>query len=107
MSGRCRATMLMLGAAMLASPVAAQVAHPGQWPAATSPVARDAAMEKRIDALMARMSLEQKVGQVVQGDIASITPDDVRRYHLGSVFNGGNSDPGGTYNAPEIGRAHV
>ena len=57
-------------------------------------------MEARITALMARMSLEQKVGQVVQGDIASITPDDVRRYHLGSVFNGGNSDPGGRYNAP-------
>ena len=99
MSGRCRATM-MLGAAMLASPATAQVAHPAQWPAATAPVARDAALERRIDALIARMSLEQKVGQVVQGDIASITPDDVRRYHLGSVFNGGNSDPGGKYNAP-------
>jgi beta-glucosidase-like glycosyl hydrolase len=46
------------------------------------------------------MSLEQKVGQIVQGDIASVTPDDVRRYHLGSVLNGGNSDPGGRYNAP-------
>ena len=44
--------------------------------------------------------MEQKVGQVIQGDIASITPDDVRKYHLGSVFNGGNSDPGGKYNAP-------
>ena len=92
--------ILAASALTAATPLAAQVAHPDQWPAATSPIPRDAAMEARITALMARMSLEQKVGQVVQGDIASITPDDVRRYHLGSVFNGGNSDPGGRYNAP-------
>ncbi|NIJ29662.1 beta-glucosidase [Sphingomonas insulae] len=104
MPGRSRGVMLTLATAMLAgpvaAPVAAQVAHPAQWPAATAPIPRDAAMERRIDALIARMSLEQKVGQVVQGDIASLTPEDVRRYHLGSVFNGGNSDPGGKYNAP-------
>ena len=92
--------ILAASALTAATPLAAQVARPDQWPAATSPIPRDAAMEARITALMARMSLEQKVGQVVQGDIASITPDDVRRYHLGSVFNGGNSDPGGRYNAP-------
>ena len=92
--------ILAASALTAATPLAAQVARPDQWPAATSPIPRDAAMEARITGLMARMSLEQKVGQVVQGDIASITPDDVRRYHLGSVFNGGNSDPGGRYNAP-------
>ena len=75
-------------------------AHPENWSAQASPIRRDPKLEARITALMARMSLEQKVGQVTQGDIASITPDDVRRYHLGSVFNGGNSDPGGRYNAP-------
>jgi beta-glucosidase len=78
----------------------ANTAHPDAWPRLASPVPADPALEAKITALMARMSLEQKVGQVVQGDIASITPDDVRRYHLGSVFNGGNSDPGGRYNAP-------
>jgi len=78
----------------------ANIAHPEQWPTVGSPVPRDPAIEAKITRLMARMSLEQKVGQVVQGDIASITPDDVRKYHLGSVFNGGNSDPHGQYNAP-------
>ena len=100
MTGRIARLALAAALAGAAMPLTAQVAHPGTWPAAASPIPRDAAMEKRIDALMARMSLEQKVGQVVQGDIASITPEDVRRYHLGSVFNGGNSDPGGRYNAP-------
>jgi len=78
----------------------ANTAHPASWPAQTSPIPRDAATEAKIDRLLARMSLEQKVGQVIQGDIASITAADVRTYHLGSVFNGGNSDPGGKYNAP-------
>jgi beta-glucosidase len=78
----------------------ANTARPDQWPRITSPVRENPAIEKRITELMARMSLEQKIGQVVQGDIASITPDDVRKYHLGSVFNGGNSDPNGQYNAP-------
>ena len=79
---------------------AASTAHPSLWPALRSPVPRDAKMEAWIDRTIARMSLEQKVGQVIQGDIASLTPADVRTYHLGSVFNGGNSDPGNRYNAP-------
>ncbi len=83
-----------------AAPLASGTAHPNLWPAQRSPIPRDAAMEARIDALLQRMSIEQKVGQVIQGDIASITPEDVRKYHLGSVFNGGNSDPRGKYNAP-------
>lgn len=78
----------------------AGVAHPELWPKRDQRIAPDPAMEKRIDQLLAAMSLEQKVGQIVQGDIASTTPEDVRRYHLGSVLNGGNSDPGGRYNAP-------
>ncbi|WP_426806146.1 hypothetical protein, partial [Stenotrophomonas sp. SrG] len=49
--------------------------------------------------LMAGMTVEEKVGQLVQGDIACITPDDVRRFRLGSILAGGNSDPGGRYDA--------
>ncbi|WP_380784876.1 glycoside hydrolase family 3 N-terminal domain-containing protein [Sphingomonas sp. R86521] len=41
------------------------------------------------------MSAEQKVGQTIQGDIASATPEDVATYHLGSILNGGSSSPGG------------
>lgn len=69
------------------------------WPKAKWPLANDPAMEKRIDALIASMTLEEKVGQIVQGDIASVTPDDVRKYRLGSILAGGASDPGGRYNA--------
>ncbi|MEN5259981.1 glycoside hydrolase family 3 protein [Stenotrophomonas hibiscicola] len=69
------------------------------WPKVTWPLAADPALEKRITDLMAGMTAEDKVGQLVQGDIASVTPDDVRRYRLGSILAGGNSDPGGRYDA--------
>ncbi|HEX7062040.1 MAG TPA: glycoside hydrolase family 3 protein [Woeseiaceae bacterium] len=62
--------------------------------------AQDPALEARVSALLARMSLEEKVGQVIQADISAVTPEDVRRFHLGSVLNGGNSGPGGDDRAP-------
>jgi beta-glucosidase len=55
---------------------------------------QDPQVETKIAALLARMTLEQKVGQMVQPDIRSITPDDVRKYRLGSVLNGGGAFPG-------------
>jgi len=67
--------------------------HPENWPQQTSPFERNKAEEQRIKALISRMSVEEKVGQIIQGDIGSITPDEVRKYHLGSVLNGGNSAP--------------
>ena len=39
------------------------------------------------------MTPEQKVGQLIQADIGSVTPADVRELGLGSVLNGGNSSP--------------
>lgn len=74
--------------------------NPATWPQPVWPLKTDAAMEKKIAELLASMSVEEKVGQLVQGDIASITPADVRKYRLGSVLAGGNSDPGGKYDAP-------
>jgi len=69
------------------------------WPQVVWPLPQDAALEKRITDLMDTMTVEEKVGQLVQGDIASITPEDLRTYRLGSILAGGNSDPGGRYDA--------
>ncbi|MEM8724102.1 MAG: exo 1,3/1,4-beta-D-glucan glucohydrolase [Pseudomonadota bacterium] len=54
----------------------------------------DPAIEARIDAIMAQMSIEQKVGQTIQADSGAVTPEEVKRYRLGSVLSGGNSAPG-------------
>ena len=76
------------------------VVHPDQWPRVQAALAPDPALESRITALMADMTLEQKVGQVVQPDIASVTPEDLRHFAFGSILNGGNSSPDGDEFAP-------
>ena len=55
---------------------------------------QDPQIEAKVAALLARMTLEQKIGQMVQADIRSVTPDDVRKFRLGSVLNGGGAFPG-------------
>ena len=46
-----------------------------------------------VDQILGSMSIEQKVGQMIQAEINSITPQEVRRYAIGSVLNGGGSFP--------------
>ncbi|WP_374523742.1 glycoside hydrolase family 3 N-terminal domain-containing protein [Sphingopyxis sp.] len=95
------ATALLLadtaGGAMADSPASGPATvHPDLWPAAKSPAAiTDAATEARIDALIAKMTIEQKVGQLVQADISTITPRDLETWPLGSILAGGNSGPNG------------
>ncbi len=69
------------------------VINPEIWPQLPA-TPLDPAIEARIDAIMAKMTLEQKVGQTMQADSASVTPEDVKKYRLGSVLSGGNSAPG-------------
>ncbi len=96
---RCAPTALavalacMQGSQVWADEVA--TVHPDQWPRAAWPLPKDAALEQRVAVLMAKMTVEEKVGQLIQADILSVTPDDVRKYRLGSILAGGNSKPHG------------
>jgi beta-glucosidase len=63
------------------------------WPQVTSAFKKDAALEARVAEILGKMTLAQKVGQMTQPEIKSVTPDDVRAYYLGSVLNGGGSWP--------------
>ncbi|MGJ8559202.1 MAG: glycoside hydrolase family 3 N-terminal domain-containing protein [Litorimonas sp.] len=67
--------------------------HPEKWPEIMT-AALDPAVEARVDDLLSKMTLKQKVGQVIQGDTNSLTAEDVKNYRLGSVLSGGNSAPG-------------
>jgi beta-glucosidase len=76
-------------------------ARPELWPRAASPDAMsDPRTEAFVEDLLSRMTLEEKVGQMIQADIGSITPEDLARYPLGSILAGGNSAPGGNDRAP-------
>ena len=97
-----RTFAVMLAASLLASagsaqptdPLAANTVHPAIWPSPKWPYPRDPKIEARVAALLAKMTLDEKIGQVIQADIGSVTPEEARRYNLGSILNGGNSAPG-------------
>ncbi|MFZ5744551.1 MAG: glycoside hydrolase family 3 N-terminal domain-containing protein [Pseudomonadota bacterium] len=81
------------------------VAGCAQGPAvSTAPVALAQAAPQSEDAriadLLARMSLERKVAQLIQPQINSFTAADMERYRFGSYLNGGNGGPYGDEFAP-------
>lgn len=79
---------------------ASGVANPADWPAYSYPVPTRPEHEARIRDLLERMTIEEKVGQLVQADLCCVTPEDVKRYKLGSILVGGNSGPYGNDLAP-------
>ncbi|MEK0314740.1 glycoside hydrolase family 3 N-terminal domain-containing protein [Cohnella sp. 56] len=56
---------------------------------------KDRELEERVADLLGRMTLDEKVGQMVQAERANVTPADVKQYYLGSVLSGGGSFPNG------------
>lgn len=99
----------LIGTALLALAAAAAAqqqspgpatANPSDWPAVAARPVLDPKVEARVSAMLARMSLEDKVGQIIQADIATVKPEDLRTYKLGSVLNGGNSAPNNDEFAP-------
>jgi beta-glucosidase len=56
-------------------------------------------IEQRVKEILQSMTLEQKVGQMIQGEIRHMTPEDVKNYAIGSVLNGGGAFPNNDQNA--------
>src|SRR5260370_35728382 len=81
-----------------AAPSVDQV-HPEMWPMAKSPVGLDATIEKRITEMLSQMSIEEKIGQVIQPKWKTIKARAVTQYHISSIENGGGAAPGGNKNA--------
>ena len=54
----------------------------------------DSVIGERANSLLARMNLAQKIGQMTQAERMSVTAEDVREFHIGSVLSGGGSCPG-------------
>ena len=52
------------------------------------------ANDAQVQALLSQMTLEEKVGQMIQANQANLKdPSDVEKYFLGSLLSGGSSDP--------------
>src|SRR3954452_11586929 len=63
------------------------------WPRVQSRIKDSRKVEARVQSLLSKLSLEEKVGQMTQPEISAITPAEVQQYHIGSVLNGGGSWP--------------
>ena len=80
-------------AALVALAIAAALTSPT---AAAPPTARKAfpAYDAEAKALLATMTLEEKVGQMTQAEQEKLTDvKDIQTYFLGSLLSGGSSDP--------------
>ena len=94
------ALMSLAASGAVAQQGGSAIADPKIWPAVTARPQPDPAIERRIDTYLAAMPVGDKVAQLIQADIATVRPEDLRTYKLGSILNGGNSAPGGDELAP-------
>ena len=61
----------------------------------------EADVEQRVNDLLNRMTLNEKIGQMIQVDITGLQKDpaDITDYFIGSILSGGDSDPSTNYTA--------
>ncbi|MBR7826014.1 glycoside hydrolase family 3 C-terminal domain-containing protein [Actinospica sp. MGRD01-02] len=64
------------------------------WPRLRAGLLTDPEQERRIEELLGAMTLEEKVGQMIQPELWELTPEDVREYRIGSALNGAGVWPG-------------
>ncbi len=64
-------------------------------PGTNGPVYQDstASVELRVADLLARMSLDEKIGQMTLVEKGSISPEEVTDYHIGALLSGGGGAP--------------
>lgn len=64
-----------------------------QWPVIKSAISKDPKIEKKVAEILAKMTLAEKVGQMIQPDFREVTPQEAKNYKLGSLLNGGGGWP--------------
>src|SRR5215212_11002161 len=50
-------------------------------------------VETRVEDLLKRMTLDEKIGQMTQVEKDSIKPGDITKYYIGSILSGGGGYP--------------
>jgi beta-glucosidase len=97
MRGRRRLLIAGLATTMTAViTIGAVGASVGQGTAAAVPAYKNASLtvQDRVDDLLARMSVDDKIGQLTQAERGALVPEsDLATYRIGSVLSGGGSAP--------------
>ncbi len=74
------------------SPTTAATIGPASLPTRSTPAYRNPSVPvaQRVDDLLARMTMEEKIGQMTQVENHSIREDDISSRYIGSVLSGGD-----------------
>ncbi|WP_117232569.1 glycoside hydrolase family 3 protein [Vibrio maerlii] len=63
------------------------------WPKIDSAIKKDEKIEAEVQSILNQMTLEEKIGQMIQPNLRDVTPEEVTKYKLGSILNGGGAWP--------------
>lgn len=68
-----------------------------QWPRCSSPFERhpeqSSRVAEKVAQILSKLSLEEKIAQMIQAESSSITPEEAGKYGIGSILNGGGIFP--------------
>ena len=76
-----------------------ELVYYSDWPALVSKIEADPEIESTISGILEQMTLQEKVGQMIQPNLDQVTPAEAKQYKLGSLLNGGGSWPNGNKHA--------
>lgn len=93
MKARLFVSVLILAITVCQASVGTSAVLPTATAASQATEDRDASrsISQRVDALLAQMTLDEKIGQMTQVERNSITPAEVAQFNIGSVLTGGDS----------------
>ena len=63
------------------------------WPRIDSAIAKDASIEQQVAKIVSQMTIEEKVGQMIQPELRGVTAQEIIDYKIGSILNGGGAWP--------------
>lgn len=56
-------------------------------------ILQNRSIQQKVDDLLSKMTLEQKIGQMTQADRMTCSPEEAKQYHLGSILSSAGSCP--------------
>ncbi|WP_390905070.1 glycoside hydrolase family 3 protein [Vibrio fortis] len=89
----CAIAALPVEVSVVSEAKVSTVPYYSEWPSLESAIKKDPQIEARIAEILSRMTLGEKVGQMIMPEYRQVTPSEAKQYKIGSVLNGGGGWP--------------